>query len=290
MQHLIGISGKKQHGKDTVARIIQYLADTNRYGQQTVPNIKAYLNRNNDPNVFGGNQFKTKQFAGVLKQMVCLMLGCTMEDLENDEFKNTPLGPEWDRWYIGYYKWENNNRPDGRVTPYFNSKDSLMEYWVTERGDEWLGERRQVYRQSITPHIILQELGTEGIRGIHPDAHVNMLFKDYKPSYEYNPAYDNKGIYDVTEEFEMQNEPMNPRWIVTDVRFPNEVKRIKEYGGVVIRVTDPRKESKDEHASETALDNYSFDFGIGNKGTIEDLIESTRWVYTKIQESWQSKR
>jgi len=32
------------------------------------------------------------------------------------------------------------------------------------------------------------------------------------------------------------------------------------------------------HPSETALDNYSFDYIIDNNGTMEDLISSVRYV------------
>lgn len=280
MQHLIGISGYKQAGKDTVARIIQWLSDTEEDGI-AFP-LGDYLDPQRKANSFGKSIYQTKQFAGVLKQMVCLMLGCTLADLENEEFKNTPLGPEWDRWYTIYEDSE-------RISQYFVSIEEAEEYlWQRESVRFYGSGGYKHIKQQVTPRIILQELGTEGIRGIHPDAHVNMLFKDYKPSYEYNPAYDSKGIYDVTEEFELSNPPMNPRWIITDVRFPNELERIKQYGGVIIRVVDPRKEARDLHASETALDNHQFEFNIRNDGTIEELVEATRFIYQAIQTQWQS--
>jgi dephospho-CoA kinase len=74
-------------------------------------------------------------------------------------------------------------------------------------------------------------------------------------------------------------------WIVTDVRFPNELEniKIKDPNSIIIRINgDPLKirnnnEKKDEkrdnnHPSETALDNYEhFDYIIENNGTLEEL-------------------
>jgi hypothetical protein len=40
-----------------------------------------------------------KKFADKLKDMVCVLLSCTREKLEDREFKNTPLGEHWRKWY-----------------------------------------------------------------------------------------------------------------------------------------------------------------------------------------------
>ena len=46
--------------------------------------------------------------------------------------------------------------------------------------------------------------------------------------------------------------------LIPDVRFPNEVKQIKEAGGCVVRLT--REAYASEHHCETALDNNNFDW------------------------------
>ena len=61
------------------------------------------------------------------------------------------------------------------------------------------------------------------------------------------------------------------QWLITDTRFPNEADAIKERGGIVVRVD--RGLSTGDHPSETALDDYEFDYVIPNTGTIEELIE-----------------
>jgi len=67
--------------------------------------------------------------------------------------------------------------------------------------------------------------------------------------------------------------PLYPNWIVTDVRFPNEVEAIKKAGGTVIRIdriNNPHPTSN--HISETALDHLPFPTII-NHGTIDNLKE-----------------
>ncbi len=71
------------------------------------------------------------------------------------------------------------------------------------------------------------------------------------------------------------------RVIITDVRFPNEFVRIKERGGIIIRIEgDPagkRACSKRDmnHISETALDNgFQFDAVIHNNGSKEEFAKA----------------
>lgn len=60
-------------------------------------------------------------------------------------------------------------------------------------------------------------------------------------------------------------------WLITDVRFPNEVEAIKSKGGKIIRLI--RDNPTDAHSSETALDNFKgFDYVIDNNCSIEQLI------------------
>lgn len=65
----------------------------------------------------------------------------------------------------------------------------------------------------------------------------------------------------------------NHHIIVTDVRFPNEAQRIKDLGGIVLRVQrigveEPK--GPDISESETALDDWPFDGYVINDGVPED--------------------
>ncbi|MFA6327736.1 MAG: hypothetical protein WCX15_02545, partial [Bacilli bacterium] len=87
--------------------------------------------------------------------------------------------------------------------------------------------------------------------------------------------------------------PSIDHWIITDVRFPNEVDAIRERGGIIIRVNrkhgynTPDGKWKEMpinyHASETALDNYNFDYIIENNKTVKELEEEVKKVYNKIK-------
>lgn len=56
---------------------------------------------------------------------------------------------------------------------------------------------------------------------------------------------------------------------VTDVRFSNEASRVRELGGVVVRVFRGEEDLSDLHASE--IIDFDWDYAIHNDGTLGDL-------------------
>jgi hypothetical protein len=120
----------------------------------------------------------------------------------------------------------------------------------------------------MTYREFLQKLGTEAMReGLHTNVWVNALMADYK--------------WYVKEWDELGNETVGeyPNWIITDMRFPNELEAVEERKGITIRVVRSGT-TVGTHASETALDDAYFDHVISNNGTIEDLIEKVRQILT----------
>ena len=71
-----------------------------------------------------------------------------------------------------------------------------------------------------------------------------------------------------------------PNWVITDMRFPNELEAIKNRDGISIRVNRGPQNSKG-HESETALDSSIFDYTIDNNSTIEDLIAQVKTILEK---------
>lgn len=63
-------------------------------------------------------------------------------------------------------------------------------------------------------------------------------------------------------------------WIITDVRFPNEAEAIKDRGGFIIRIDRPGVEPVNAHPSETALDNWDFDYRIANASDLVALKQT----------------
>lgn len=287
MKHnLIGISGKIGSGKDTVGKIIQYL--TSRSYQET--GNESFKNFNKRVKKFKSNdnqRLQIKKFEDKIKDIVCLLIGCTREQLEDNEFKNTPLSDEWQitKEYVG----------SG-----MGMHDQIKWY---PRIDE-----------PMTPRLMLQLIDTECGRDIiHPNIWVNVTFADYKPI-NLDKRASMGDVIDYKDCF--------PNWIITDVRFSNEIKAIKDRGGIVIRVnrntwkpspgdiinikvfsnwstviythTDEEGEhygvgsdgfkykskkirKKENHISEIALDDYQdWDYVIDNNGTIEELIDKVK--------------
>jgi hypothetical protein len=131
-----------------------------------------------------------------------------------------------------------------------------QEFKKTDLGPEWAyfhpehqwDDGSPVYTR-MSVRQFLQKLGTEAMReGLHPDTWVNATFASY------NAAIDN--------------------WIITDTRFPNEAVAVKERGGVLLRVN--RNTDTGDHPSETALDDYQFDYVIENDGDLTSLVEKVR--------------
>lgn len=149
--------------------------------------------------------------------------------------------------------------------------------------------------QERTYRWLLQTIGTEAVRNtIHPDAWVNALFVDFNEQsifingFVHNPA---------------------SKWIITDVRFPNETKAIIEHKGILIRIERDRYrcsncsslvlgnpkchhcgsdqlmiEPYSEHVSETALDNFKeWNYKISNNGSMLDLFDKVKEIYKKIK-------
>lgn len=279
---IIGISAKKRHGKDTVCKIIQYLAanldDVGSFEDYLKYDEKNPLEKRNAPFTWTGG-WENKKFAEKLKQIVAILIGCKREDLEDDEFKNTPLPEEWDRWRVAIQMIHDDSRYVNvlKVPQLYASQTEAEEANITKYiPQKYNFINREVYREQLTPRLLLQWIGTEGLRNIiHPQIHVLSLFTDYKPiatgKILVADMTDNPESKDITEVY---SQDYYPKWIITDVRFPNEADAIRERGGFVIRIENDRVESIDTHESETALDDYEhFDEIIYNNGTLEELKE-----------------
>lgn len=287
---LISFSGRAQSGKDTSGSIAQILLNSPQLNNEGVKNfLKKNISATESPYY---SNWVIKKFADKLKDMVCLLLGCTREQLEDEKFKNSTLPEVW--WYYNLGGLPNKIVPRG----YFPNS-----------GDNEMCEKRYLVRP--TPRLFLQLIGTEGGRNlIHPNVWVNSTFADYRPvnldNIEVGESSTN--VYCIM-----------PDWILTDMRFPNEAEAIKERGGLLIRIERPwfytlmedgrhkfsdkedesghvyhmaAKYTKEEaevlyqndynskvHESETALDNYQdWSYVIINNGTLDDLIDKVRLV------------
>lgn len=268
---IISISGKKGSGKDTIGKIIKYLIVENARKKDGRESLGTF-NKKFVYNTYPEYNFQIKKFADKLKDIVCLLIGCTREQLEDREFKEKELGEEW--WV---YKVRDTHNGQFLIKSYLtNDFDELHRSW------------KEVHLVKMTCRIMLQLLGTEAGRSIiHPNIWVNGLFSNYK-----SPCHNAETKEPCSCMGVMCMKPVN--WIITDMRFPNELKAVKDKGGITIRVNREYKYGdlshipitvnkvlNREHPSETALDNAEFDYIINNNGTVEDLIEKVKQILIK---------
>ena len=217
------------------------------------------------------SQWLIKKFADPLRQVAQILTGLPLDYLYSEEFKRAELGAEWTKTFQTFECDEHNR--DG----------------YTDR--------------PMTGREFLQLLGTDAIRAnLHTNTWVNALMSGYKNKWA-----------DLNLLRQFHNEtPLEeyPNWIITDMRFPNELAAVKQRGGITIRVNKefykledgyhkwsdtvafsgyasliPVNRTKEEalrlfrenvaegrHESETALDGAEFDFTINNNGTLEQLL------------------
>lgn len=106
------------------------------------------------------------------------------------------------------------------------------------------------FERSISVRTFLQRYGTESHRDIFgSDFWVDALFRDVDPT-------------DGTN------------YVITDARFENELKKIKELGGYNIRIERPELSSTDSHASEQIPSDVYIDHIIVNDGSFYNLFSN----------------
>jgi len=281
--NLIGISGKSGSGKSLIGKIIQYLMYCKDEGRMSYSSYKLLTQPNSN--------WEIKMFAGKVKEILCLLTGCTIEDLEDEKFKASYMPEEWNIYSA-------IDKRDRVATKKFSILKEAEEYvQYTMNNSEYLIDIR-IVNNRITYRIGLQLIGTDLFRNkFHENTWVNSLFADYIPT---------EGTMDIRKTKEEY-----PNWILSDVRFLNEIEAIKNRKGIVIRVnrypetvmsSRPNELIKEitfdinnpfhldlwkgeclrAHHSETKLDDYKdFDYTINNSGSVEELIEKVREILIK---------
>jgi hypothetical protein len=248
---ILGLSGRKQAGKNTLGNFVLGLqllkygiihdgfeVDERGLFITDLEGDKAYegvldLNRQTEV-MFKFIEYiaplvKFYSFADELKRIAISLFGLTYEQC---------YGREEDKNSLTKIRWEdfaNNIRIK-------YSKDEKVEY-VEDRkefgGAERTASKKKLPRSGLmTAREFLQVYGTDICRAI----------------------YDNCWVDATTRSIKEDNTQFA---IITDVRFPNEVKGIEDVGGNVVRLTRQITD-KDTHLSETALDNYKFKYVIDN--------------------------
>ena len=242
---IIGINGKIGSGKDTIGEIIQFL--TNKDPHTKVTTFLKGLSWS------WGSDFEIKKFAGKLKTIASIITGIPVEKFEDQEFKKVILGEEW-----------------ATVKP--NPLNAIPVFENVQ------------FNALMSVRELLQKLGTEAMRdGLHTNVWVNALFADYTKRIIYYPLTEEQIEYNnkQTGPVPSVNEKLDyPNWIITDMRFENELEAVVNKGGITIKVVRPGT-VVGNHPSEVALDGFIMHYEIINDGTMEELVEKVREILIK---------
>lgn len=134
---------------------------------------------------------------------------------------------------------------------------------------KWNGEKDDIGR------TLLQHIGTDVVRKQNPDYWVEFIIGILK-------LFPNEWDY----------------VLIPDARFPNENNKLKEQGFEVVTLRVVRlnfdnglTEEQKNHESETALDNYKFDFLVVNNGDESINSEIDRFMdYIQLREGCRHKK
>ena len=254
--NIIGISGRKQSGKNTTANILhgivlkklgniedwsigdsgQLMVNTEGgWGEFDITRqddkFSAYAQQNMWPYI------KLYSFADHLK-WICVQLFNIPEEcvFGTDEQKNKPQE---------HLLWENMPKA-------INS--TLMKKIIkapdAKRSFDWK-------EGPMTAREFMQFFGTDVCRKMYEPIWVNSCIKKIK-------------------------EEQSELAIIADVRFPNEAKAIESAGGKLVRLT--RQILNDHHSSEVALDDYPFTDTIDNKdNSIDSLTVKVKNFYRSLK-------
>lgn len=138
-----------------------------------------------------------------------------------------------------------------------------QEFKKSELGDEWSKFNFLHFSdQSMTVREFLQKLGTDALRNkLHKDVWVNALMSQYVKK---TATWDCDGNTTST---------LYPNWIITDLRFENELMSVNEKNSYIIKVERPGFDNGlAKHASENGLKHFkNWDAVILNDGSLEEL-------------------
>jgi hypothetical protein len=266
---IIGVSGKKGSGKDTVAKILQYFTLPEELRTISIDEWVYELSYHEEVSDKLSTYLEVQKFAGKLKDCVSLLLNIPKWKLESEDYKQQLLPECWDTWVLEH---------EAGMSIHATKEEAVIIANYLRLPENAF----RIEKESLTIRDLLQIMGTDAMRDVvHPNIWVNSLFQEYQPVSLTNIA---KASLKTGATTKIIKEPTWPSWVVSDVRFMNEANAIK-YGlagqpvpkndfRFLVRVNRPirKSDSSDEHQSETELDDYQhWDYVIENDKNLDNL-------------------
>lgn len=138
--------------------------------------------------------------------------------------------------------------------------NDLLKFYTWDQIKSFAGDEDDRYKEASEELRRLQQIiGTEIVRErVDTNFWVKKVFEQIK-----------------------EDDYKSKRFAITDVRFPNELKSIKDEGGYTIYIKRKVKDN-DKHASETSVNESDFDEVVENYGTLEELEEKILKIGAKL--------
>jgi hypothetical protein len=247
---LIAISGKLGSGKDTVAKMIQYLLSYKcDHEEIRLDSSRSYASTSG---------WEVQRFAQNVKKIASMLTGVPEAQFEDQAFKQQNMPAMWDR--VATWK----SHPGEVARMYDGDMDAArVDGWKDVPGENRMTRTTQM---PMTYRDLLQKIGTDAMRdNVHQNVWVNSLFANY----------DRLNVTTDTSEPTVKTFSQ-AKWIISDMRFPNEFEAVHARNGICLRVERPGLAVTSSHISETALDDHKFDYYIQNTGNLEYLLAEVR--------------
>lgn len=149
-------------------------------------------------------------------------------------------------------------------------------------------KEKELYYWNKTPRELLIWFGSEVIRKNDPEhwikaLHLRLLNELLGASSNINDALGEEIKWAKENKINYIEETVYcPKgFVITDLRFPNEMQYLKSIGAITVKVT---REGIIEHndIADSSLKNHTFDFEIKNNGTKEELWDSLNAIANEV--------
>jgi hypothetical protein len=145
--------------------------------------------------------------------------------------------------------------------------------WVNLKGasgevSSWNESKFQSLLQFCTLHTLVDELGWDVAKTGVPE--VRQLLQRFGTEIGRDMFGEN---FWVDLAMKQVDESEHPRWVFTDMRFPNELEAVKARGGTAVKLVRPGYGPVNGHVSDAGLPDELFDALAFNDGSVQHLEE-----------------
>lgn len=258
---IVGVSGKMQSGKDTVALMWQYIAQC--YNLERTPSITDYHNYC-ECRADVLSDWQIKYFAGKLRKFVASITGIPLNDLFDDTVKSTVL-PSF-------------NKTPRQLLQLIGTEVCRvidLNFHIIALMNDYKGTQGYEFSSDAPLHGIPTE-EDELKYGSIVTNYPNWLIPDTRFPNELKAIEDRKGsVIRVERSWESRYPNLWKEYIRYKAIYPGSF-----MSWLVCEHDDLYR--KHSHPSETSLDDHEFTYVINNNGTLEDLLNEVERVYNKI--------